>query len=135
MARAQRSSSQTVSRVIVFHETGAATGTPKFLDDLTRSFPKPRELFSDLKFAASQGVAASYVKRAELADAPLVFANLGITLGYADRSSIEKIRRKPGVSAVFTAPRLGQIKPVRIAAAQLKSRLTWAVVRQNSGRL
>jgi subtilisin family serine protease len=28
----------------------------------------------------------------------------------------------------FTAPRLGQIRPVRIAAAELKSRLTWALV-------
>jgi subtilisin family serine protease len=57
-----------------------------------------------------------------------VFANLGITLGYADRSSIEKIRKKPGVSAVYTAQRLGQIKPVRIAAAELRRRLTWALV-------
>jgi subtilisin len=128
MARAQQSSAQAVSRILVFHETGAATGTPKFLADLTSSFPKPSDIFSDLKFAASQGVAVSYVKRAEQADAPMVFANLGITLGYADRSSIEKIRKRPGVSAVFTAPRLGQIRPVRIAAAQLKSRLTWALV-------
>jgi subtilisin len=128
MARAEQGSGQPVARVIVFHETGAAAAAPKFLEDLTRSFPKPREIFSDLKFAASQGVAASYVKRAEQADAPLVFANLGITLGYADRLSVEKIRKKPGVSAVYTAPRLGQIKPVRIAAAELKSRLTWALV-------
>ena len=128
MVRAQQTSAQVVSRVLVFHETGAAAGTPKFLEDLRRSFPRPSEIFSDLRFAASQGVAASYVKRAEQANAPLVFANLGITLGYADRSSVEKIRKKPGVSAVFIAPRLGQIKPVRIAAAELKSRLTWALV-------
>src|SRR5438552_14215102 len=32
----------------------------KFLEDLRRSFPRPSEIFSDLRFAASQGVAASY---------------------------------------------------------------------------
>src|SRR5256885_859307 len=43
MVRAQQTSAQVVSRVLVFHETGAAGGTPKFLEDLRRSFPRPRE--------------------------------------------------------------------------------------------
>jgi len=128
MARTQQLPSSAVSRVLVFHESGAAAARPKFLEDLTGAFPRPRDLFPDLKFAVAQGVSAGYVNRADRADAPLVFANLGITLGYADRSTVERIRKRPGVSAVFTAPRLGQIRPVRIAAAQLKSRLTWALV-------
>jgi subtilisin len=129
VAQAQPSQSPTVSRILVFHEVGTAAASAKLTKEVISSFPRARDIFPDLKFAAAAdtGIRASYVRRADQADAPLTFPNLGITLGFADQSTIEKLRKNPGVSAVHTAPRLGQIKPVRIAAADLTTKLTWGL--------
>ena len=129
MAQAQQSRNTVVARILVFHEIGTAADTLKFARDVISAFPRARDIFPDLKFAAAAGVSASYVSRADEADAPLTFPNLGITLGYADQSTVDELRKKPGVSAVHTAPRLGQIKPVRIAAADLTTNLTWGLTK------
>lgn len=117
-----------VSRVLVFHKLDSAAATSaSAVDDLLEAFPKPSSLLWDLKTASAHGVAASYVARADRADGPLVFKNLGITLGYADKRTVAALRRKSVVASVVAAPRLGHIRPVRVAAAALDTPRTWGI--------
>ncbi len=72
-------------------------------------------------------MAASYIKAADRADAPLNFPNLGITLGYAHKSQMKTLRQDPAARFVARAPSLSQIRPVRIAEARLTTNLTWGI--------
>src|SRR5215472_10810335 len=101
-----------ISRVIVFHKPETA---PKAAAALAASFPESHDLFNDLKLARREGVAASYVKEADRTNAPLTFPNLGITLGYADPETVQKLKHHPAVSYAAKVPTLSKIQPVRIA--------------------
>jgi hypothetical protein len=98
-----------ISRVLVFHKSDAAAAA---VNKVAASFPKPSSIFADLITARSQGVRMSYIKEADRADAPLTFPNLGITLGYADKSTMKALSKDPAVSYVVRAPSLSQIRPV-----------------------
>lgn len=113
-----------ISRILVFHKPQTAS---KAASALAASFPKPSSMFADLIAAKSQGVAASYINQADRADAPLTFPNLGITLGYADKSTMKALSKHPAVSYVARAPSLGHIWPVRMAQASLTKKLTWGL--------
>lgn len=113
-----------ITSVLVFHkrETRAAAAS-----SVAASFPKAAEIFDDLKKAKGQGVTLSYLKRAERDDAPLTFPRLGITLGYADASTLKALRRHPAVSHVAPTPGFSGMRPVRIAQATLTTKLTWGL--------
>jgi hypothetical protein len=103
-----------ISRIIVFQKAETAA---KGATALAASFPKSSSLFADLKDVRAAGVSLSYVKETDRTNAPLTFPNLGITLGYGDQSTIKKLNGNPVVSYAARAPRLGNIRPVRVAQA------------------
>jgi subtilisin len=113
-----------ISPVLVFHkpETAATASTA-----LASTFPKASSIFADLMTASSRGVAMSYINRADRDDAPFTFPRLGITLGYADASTMKALSKHPAVSHVAKAPCLCGILPVRVAQASLTGKLTWGL--------
>lgn len=116
------------SEVIVFHKPEATHVAAARAKSVAASFPKPSSLFEDLEIARKgREVSADYLKRADAADAPIYFPNLGITLGYVDKKALNKLKRHPAVASVSAAPRLQHIPPVRVAAAQLTRKLTWGL--------
>jgi subtilisin len=113
---------QEITSVLVFHKTEPAAGS-----SVAASFPKASDIFDDLKTARGQGVAQSYINRAERDDSPITFPRLGITLGYANASAIKALRKHPGVSHVTPAPSMSGVRPVRIAQATLTRNVTWGL--------
>ncbi|HZU25444.1 MAG TPA: S8 family serine peptidase [Bryobacteraceae bacterium] len=113
-----------ISRIIVFNKNGA---TAKGAAAVASSFPKSSSLFPDLGSHRAASVPLSYVKEADRANAPLTFPNLGITLGYGDQSTLKKLNDHPAVSYAARAPRLGSIRPVRVAQAVPPKGLTWGL--------
>ncbi len=115
---------QEITSVLVFHkrETGAGAAA-----SVAATFPKAADIFKDLKTARQQGVAASYIRRAERDNAPLTFPRLGITLGYADASAMKELKKHPAVSHVTPALNPVGVRPVRVAAANLTDPCTWGL--------
>lgn len=117
-----------VSRVLVFHRdtTGAGLAQTR---KIAAAFPESSKIFEDLKRPRGKKLPASYVKRADETNAPIHFPHLGLTLGYADKGTLDKLKRLPDVASAVPVPLLGGIRPVRVAAAELTRKLTWGLER------
>jgi subtilisin len=57
------------------------------------------------------------------------YPNLGVAFGTVDRAGLAALRNDGQVSDVVGAPKIGLIKPTRIAAAALRARRTWGIRR------
>jgi subtilisin family serine protease len=60
---------------------------------------------------------------------PLVryYPNLGVAFGNVNRQGLAALRKHEEVAAVFSAPRIGLIRPTKVTAAALRSRVTWGI--------
>lgn len=115
------------SLVLAFHKMDTAGGVAAAAG-LAARFPDPAALFADLRAArAEKTVSASYLRRAVGADAPITYPHLGITLGYADASTLKRIRSHADIAAAYPAPLWQPIRPVRAAAANLSQKYTWGL--------
>src|SRR5262249_18935757 len=63
------------------------------------------------------------------AEAPAVFhyPRLGCSLGDADLSGVTALEAHDGVEAIYAAQAAGIVRPVRMAAAALRQKLTWGL--------
>jgi subtilisin len=63
------------------------------------------------------------------AEAPAVFhyPRLGCSLGYADHDGITALQSRPEIEAIYAAQAAGIVRPVRMAAAPLRQKLTWGI--------
>jgi subtilisin family serine protease len=80
---------------------------------------------------AAGGIAASTKKKASRRATPAVsyFPLLNVALGYVDRGGLRRLAADRAVEDVYHADQLSMIRPVRVAAASPRARLTWGLRR------
>jgi hypothetical protein len=106
-----------IARVmVVLRNTTAAANASAFAKHFTAS-----ELAPPFQLAAA-------IPRAKTPPPLIHYPNLGVTLGTVDRVGLQNLRAdKEHVAAVVAAPQLSIIRPTRVAAAKLKTTLTWGI--------
>jgi subtilisin len=108
------------SQVVVIHKQVAVLAAPEpSLSGIDDHFlPAPLVLSARSARSVPHG-----------AEAPAVFhyPRLGCSLGYADRDGVSALQAHPEVEAIYTAQAAGIVRPVRMAAAPLRQKLTWGI--------
>ena len=107
--------------IVVLKRRVVASGSSKALASLARHFV-PSELSQDSALARTVG------KRGGPLPPVRYFKHLGIALGTVDRRGYAALRAdRDRVERVLSAPVLSLIRPRNVAAAALRTRLTWGI--------
>jgi subtilisin family serine protease len=108
------------SQVVVIHKQMAVLSAPRpplaAIDD--HFLPAP---------AAPENLSARSVPHGATAPAVFHYSRLGCSLGYADRDGVVALEAHPEIEAVYAGLSLGLVRPVRLGAADLRQKQTWAL--------
>src|SRR5438552_13476359 len=108
------------SQVVVIHHQMAVLAAPE---------PTQTNIDSHFLPAPLAPATFSAVTLPHGASSPAVFhyPRLGVSLGYADRDGVAALEAHPEVEAIYAGHTVGIVRPVRVAAATLRQKLTWGL--------
>ncbi|HEX9440231.1 MAG TPA: S8 family serine peptidase [Roseiflexaceae bacterium] len=108
------------SQVVVIHRQMAVLAAPEpALASIDGHFlPAP---------LAPATVSATTLPHGAAAPAVFHYPRLGVSLGYADQSGVAALEAHPEVEAIYAGHGVGIVRPVRMATATLRQKLTWGL--------